>query len=451
MVQVTLLLAVMTVSAAPTHGDLTGTVVDTAKKPIPQATVFIYTAKPRVGLGILCPGCYVDCGKKATTDANGRFLISNLDSDLLFRVLVVADGFRPQFAKDVDPLQKSLDVKLEAMPSDLSGRAVLRGRVLDGAGKPVVGAVVSPTGCERADKRWWGQMPGVDPASVTNLRGEFLITGNQGDLGYNLEVEARGFAKLLVDLLPTSEKKNANRPTAEPVALPVGIMTDAKGGYDIRLAEGASVQGRILKEGKPAAGLAVGLVQCNRSAGQFVGAYQIATNGDGRFTILNVHPNDDYFVYTKMSDAAKLGGILLPKRISVGADGTTKDAGDNNLTSAVHQISGRIVLTDGKPVPEGTRLLLSREEAWDSESAVAAADGSFSFAAVPEEAVTLNARIPGYRLAGKRNRFQQVQTWAVAMFVDADKSGLELFFEPEAANQSARDKQVSLVSSDLKT
>jgi hypothetical protein len=415
MVHLTLILALLTVSAEPSQGNLAGKVVDTMKKPIPQATVFIYTARPRIGLGILCPSCYVDCGKKAATDTEGKFLISNLDPELLFRVLVVAEGFRPQFARDVDPLQGSLDVKLETMPADLSGRAVLRGRVLDGAGKPVVGAVVSPTGCERADKRWWGQMPGVDPAGVTNLRGEFLVTGNQGDLGYNLEVEARGFAKRLVDLLPTGEKM-----------------------HEVRITEGITVQGQIIKDGKPVGGIAVGLVQCNRGAGQFFGAYRIATNGDGRYTFANVYPNDDYFVYTTMDDAARLGCILLPERISVSADGTTKEVGDSTLSSAVHRLSGRFILTDGKPVPDGTRLLLSREEAWDSQSAVVAADGSFSFAGVPEEAVTLNARIPGYRLASKQNRFQQVQSWAVAMFVDADKSGLEVFFEPEAANKPTR-------------
>ena len=93
------------------------------------------------------------------------------------------------------------------------------------------------------------------------------------------------------------------------------------------------------------------------------------------------------------------------------------------------------MFTDGKPISDNTRLLLSREEAWDSQSTVVAADGSFSFAGVPEEAVKLIARIPGYRLASQRNRFQQVQPWAVALFVDADKSELELYFEPEATNQ----------------
>ena len=415
MLHVTLILAALTVSATPAGGNLAGKVVDTAQKPIPQATVFIYTAKPRIGLGILCPSCYVDCGKKATTDAEGKFLISNLDPELLFRVLVVAEGFRPQFAKDVDPLQGSVDMTLESMPADLSGRAVLRGRVLDAGGKPVVGAIVSPAGCERADRRWGGQMPGVDPASVTNLRGEFLITGNQGDLGYDLEVEARGFTKRLVGLLPTGEKR-----------------------HEIQLTVGATVQGRILNDGKPMPGIAVGLVQGNRGVGQFVGASRIAANSSGKYIFVNVHPHDDYFVYTTMSDAARLGGILLPQRISVGADGTTKDVGDLSLTPAVHRISGRAVITDGNAIPRGIRLLLSREEAWDSENALVAADGSFSFAGVPEEAVTLSARIPGYRLASKRNHFQQVQPWAVAMFVDADRSGLELFFEPEAIRQSTK-------------
>ena len=407
---VTLLLALLTVSAGTARGDLAGNVVDTAQKPVPQATVFIYTAKPRVGPGILCPGCYVDCGKKAATDAEGRFLISGLAPELLFRVLVVAEGFRPQFAKDVDPLQGPLDVKFEAMPTDLVDRAVLRGRVLDDKGKPVVGAVVSPHGCERIDRRWNGRMPGVDPAGVTNLCGEFLITGNPGDLGYDLKVKARGFTKRLVDLLPTGEKM-----------------------HEIQLTEGATVRGRILKDGKPVGGIAVGLVQCDLGHLQFVGPYRIATDAAGRYTLANVHPNDDYFVFTPMSEAVGFNGILPLQRVTVGADGSDNDVGDLSLALTFYRLSGRVILTDGKAVPNGSRLILSREIGWDNQSTVIAADGSFAFDGVPDEAVKLIARISGYRLASRRNRFQQVQPWAVAMFVDADKSGLELYFEPEAA------------------
>jgi hypothetical protein len=249
-------------------------------------------------------------------------------------------------------------------------------------------------------------MPGVDPASVTNLHGEFLITGNPGDQGYDLEVEARGCAKRLVDLLPTGEKA-----------------------HEIRLTEGATVTGRILKDGRPATGIAVGLVQCDRGAGQFVGAYRIATDSQGRYTFANVHPNDEYSVYTAMADAARFGTLPVD-HVTVGGDGTTTNAGDRGL-APVHRIAGRLLLTDGKAVPSGTRLLLSREDAWDSQSVQVAPDGSFAFAGVPEEAVTLYTRIAGYRLASKRNRFQQVRQGSVALFVDSDKPKLEIFFEPQ--------------------
>src|SRR5690348_5167557 len=73
-----------------TKPDLTGVVKDSDGQPLPQASVFIYTAGPKIGTGILCPSCYADCRKRATTDAEGRFKIESLDPNLLFRILVVA-------------------------------------------------------------------------------------------------------------------------------------------------------------------------------------------------------------------------------------------------------------------------------------------------------------------------------------------------------------------------
>ncbi len=194
------------------------------------------------------------------------------------------------------------------------------------------------------------------------------------------------------------------------------------------------MKGRILKDGKPVSGIAVGLVQCDRGAGRFVGASRIATGADGRFTFVNVYPNDEHFLYTAMQDAAGLGA-LPTERVAVGGDNTVKDVGDRSL-APVYRISGRIILTDGKVLPAGARLLLSREDAWDSQTVVLAVDGSFAFAGVPEEPVTLSTRLPGYHLASKRNRFQQVRE-GVALFVDADRPDLELVFEPDGKKPPA--------------
>jgi hypothetical protein len=411
MIHTTLILAALSLPATATMNDLAGQVVDAAQQPIPNATVFIYTAKPRVGPGVICPGCYADCRKKVATDAAGKYTVADLDPALLFQVLVVAEGFRPRFADNVDPARGPLDVKLDRMPTGLSGRVVLRGRVLGPDGKPVVGAVVSPQECKRADRQWGGRMPGVDPASVTNLRGEFFITGNPGDLAYLVVVEARGLVRGYSGLLPTGDKL-----------------------HEIRMIEGATLHGRILKDGKPLAGTAVSLVQCDLGSHTFIGCRCVATDAEGRYTFVNLRPNDDYYVFITMSDAARLGKITPPKRVSIGGDATTTEAGDGSVADPIHRVSGRIILTDGKPLPKSMRMSLSREElGWDVQGGDLGPDGSFSFSGVPQEAVTLRIVLPGYRLASKRNRFQQTDTWSVATMVDGDKSGLEIYLEPEPA------------------
>jgi hypothetical protein len=401
-----LLAACLLVQAAPAENDLTGKVSDAEGKPIARATAFVYTAKPRAGASVFCPSCYADCRKKAATDEAGKFTISALDPELLFRILVVAEGYRPQFAKDADPQNGPLEVKLDKMPEKLAGRAVLRGRVVDPHGTPVVGAVVSPFGCKRIDKRWWGSTPGVDAAGVTNERGEFLITGNEGDLAYDLEIESRNFAKRLIELVPTGETVQ-----------------------EITLTEGATVTGRILLDGKPAAGVVVGLSQSDRSAGKFVGAYTIATNGEGCFAFANVHPNDRYYRYTLMSGTQGRGGVRV-EVLDVGGDGTVKNAGDLSLKPA-HQVAGQILVTDGMPVPPSTQIYLGREGVWDSQVGKLTADGGFHFDNVPTEPVTISLRIPGYRLANKLNRFQQLREGSIALFVDQDKPKLQIHFEPE--------------------
>jgi hypothetical protein len=100
-----------------------------------------------------------------------------------------------------------------------------------------------------------------------------------------------------------------------------------------------------------------------------------------------------------------------------------------------HRLAGRVVLDDGKPIPRGTQLYLGRDAAWDSQTTVLGSDGGFSFDGVPTESLELSTRIPGYRLARERNRFQQLGPGSVGIFVDADKLDLQLIFEPAPRKQ----------------
>jgi hypothetical protein len=118
-------------AAASERLDLAGRVTATDGVSVKGARVMIYTARMRKGTNALCPSCYADCSKKAETGQDGSFKIAALDPDLLFRVLVVADGFRPAFAENVDPGAKPITVVLAPLnPGKLDANRLLKGIVL---------------------------------------------------------------------------------------------------------------------------------------------------------------------------------------------------------------------------------------------------------------------------------------------------------------------------------
>ena len=186
-----------------------GRILNEQAKPIPGATVFVYSAGPRVGTSPYCPTCYVDCGKRATTGADGRFTIAGLNSTLVFQLLAVAEGHRPQFIKDVDPQKGvSLEAKLTARPIPNDPNRVVRGLVIDPHGRPAVGALVEAFGCKTAARRWWGRMDGVDPLVVTDERGVFALVCDAPVIGLDLRVEARGAARANFELVQSGNEKH---------------------------------------------------------------------------------------------------------------------------------------------------------------------------------------------------------------------------------------------------
>jgi len=208
-----LALAAALQSAPTPKATLTGKVTDSTGHLLQNATVMIFEAGVKKGYSTYCPTCYVDCGKRATTDQTGAFTFTNLDPDLWFNLLVIRDGYNATFINKVDPAQQP------AATAALTQRApvndptrLVRGRIIDPAGQPMRAAVVMPRGLETAEGSMYGtSLPGLEPIAVTNERGEFELADSDKAVGILLKVEARGMATKLVAAPTGPDRKNHNR------------------------------------------------------------------------------------------------------------------------------------------------------------------------------------------------------------------------------------------------
>ncbi len=289
------------------------------------------------------------------------------------------------------------------MPAD--PRQVLKGRVLDPDGKPVVGATIGPRMAYYPDGTGTSACTGVDPMAITNARGEFTLLSEKPLKCLDLFVEARALARRCLLKVPPGEKP-----------------------LDIVLQRGVTVQGRLLKDGRPVPNVALGLVQADRSSDKFLGDYTIGTDTDGRFAFINIAPQFDYYIYGKIDSLKSLGALPVHK-VTVGPTDTTTDAGTLTLAPA-HRLRGQVVLADGAKIPPDTRLMLSREFAWDSTFATLDEAGHFDLTGVPAEPVSLIVLIKGYRYSAKNPSLDALNPTSLTGRVDQDLAPLIILLEP---------------------
>jgi hypothetical protein len=408
-----LALASFPAGPARANSPLAGRVLDPEGNPARRASVFVYTAAVRTGTSSLCPSCYPDCGKSAVADQQGRFSIPALSESLLFRVLVVARGWEPVFVERVDPGAGPVEFRLaRRRPEKADPHRSLRGRVLDPQGRPVVGATLEPFGFRKDSGKdsymtRFGGLAGTDPLSVTDERGRFALALGDSGVRWYIRVRARNLAPMQLHEQPAG---------ARPIT--------------VRMGYGGSVSGRLLRDGKPLAGVGVGLVQTRRAA-QFMayGHDEIATDERGVFTFFNVTPGEDYFVHGKM-ETLRGFGALDTTRVHVEGETSFERVGDL-VVGPGRRVAGRVTLSDGNPVPPGTRLLLSLEHAWDAQSQVLDEEGCFDLRGGPPGSAALVVGVRGYRFARESSGYTETHGMPECEIAgDHGVEGLVLVLEP---------------------
>jgi hypothetical protein len=407
-------LAVSVATAQPAKPDLVGRVANPDGSPITNATVLIYTASPLQRTSSLCPSCYSDCRKQTVTGTNGNFEIKSLDSTLLFRLLVLAPNHESTFIDKVNPASGAVDATLKssdsyATPPDLR----IEGLVIADDGQPVAGATIQVrgVGLDNGGQQWGRTGRLEDATVVSDARGRFLLRCTSKVQVVYAMVSARGAAPRSVQLTP---------------------------GRDclVRLQEGVRVTGRVVVAGRPVPGAVIGASLAVRTSGEFFTSDKLATDGDGRFSLLNLPPEKALLLYGTMNSLQEKG-TLSPKPFATGKNQSTSDVGDLVLDEGF-QVAGRIVLADGALVPARSRLLLVREGASDSAEFFLDADGRFEFKGVPAETIGLSLRLNGYKFS-PRNPSLDWANGRILGKVDGDITNLTLLLEPGEFRFSPKD------------
>jgi len=386
--------------------DLIGTVSAKGGAPLPvPANIFIATAAPKTGTSTFCPSCYADCVKHSRADAQGKFKIESLDPQLTFQILAVAKGYQPKSVSKVDPAKGPVKIELEPIQSaDAAPDRSLRGRVVNPQGKPVEGAVVEMVGVEtKAGGGSYGALPGIDPLAVTDEKGEFLITAKQPFEMMDVKVSARTFADKSFSRLPVGKQNEL-------------VMT-----------EGATITGRVLLDGHPLKGVGVGISGVERQAGVYAGHFGTGTDAEGKFALVNIPPDVDFWIYTSMISMKKFGAVPIQK-IHSGKDGETTDTGDL-IAAPAHRLAGRVVLADGQPLPPKVRLFISREDVWDGMEITLDKEGNFDTTGFPNELIDLSVRVKGYHVSARNLSVDQMNPFQIIGRVDRDITNLVFMLE----------------------
>jgi hypothetical protein len=383
-------------SATTPRPNLTGTVKDANGNPLADVTVMVYHAGVKVGYSTFCPSCYIDCGKRVVTDADGSFEIKDLAPDLWFTLLAARDGYVPGITKSIDPVKSStVALQLASKPPTADFSGTVRGRVVGSDGSPVADAIIDPTGINLNAKQVsaifpagtalsegehsvYGTLKGLQPIAVTNKQGEFEISYNQPTSKMLLKIEGRGLAPKFV------------------------VMETGAQRHSVTLTDGATITGRLIANGKPAPNIQIGLIPKERGGfsdnlkinGSPYEVVRIGTDANGRFVIPNAPAPVDWYIYATIDSVSSLGATS-PIAVHTSRDGEYLQTADLVIGRGF-KVKGTVVVNDNKPIPEGMHITIGSETIWDSKTIPLPADGHFEFNNIPPGKYTIWASVKGY-------------------------------------------------------
>lgn len=411
---------------------LRGLVLTTNNIPITNATVTVKGVL--AGRGTVYVFDAPDCNRQALTMADGSFAIKGLVADTKFEGVVTAPGFEPWEFYDADPAAEPLEVKMPPAPAD-DPQQTVHGRVVNADGKPEEGAKIEVYMLHT--ESGWHSGGGL---AYTDQRGEFAFQPRENIIACSFTIQADGCVSRSFDEVPPGASTNV-----------------------YQLSQGASLTGRLMKDGKPVPDAGIGIYGLN--GGNFINRESVVTDSNGRFTFSGLPPHEKFYLFGIMRSLRDLGA--LPRRqIETRDAGTLIDLGDLNLVKG-YTIAGRVQMADGKPAhvaaftlarteltpptgraptarEESNRSFYGLEQDFDDWRVYPGPDGKFKFTGVPGETVSIFLMLKPFDMLSSRNVSSDGKGFRLLGVVVSNKTDLVIEIEPHSRQifPSARDYEV---------
>ncbi len=388
----------------PRSGELArgeGIVRTEAGQPLTEARVRIRGARKFADDKADLPVDDAVVGVEAVTGADGRFTMPPLPDNRIYKLIVFAEGYEPSTYGGLDPKSDPIEVRLKR--AGPPGKFAVRGQVVGPGGKPVAGATVETQGVSVGGSMSWGSTQGFPERVITGMNGDFLVSRNAAFSRVQLNISAAGLAPVKTWLPATN-----------------GVQT-------VELGAGAILQGRVLKEGKPLAGVRVGVSGSERSSEVYAGHYETGTDQDGVFTFKQIPPDTSWYLYGIM-DSFKAHGALVSRLVKSSDHGETNNLGDLEIKAGL-RLAGRVQTSRGEALPEGLKIRAGNDKVWDSQLAKVNDAGEFELTGLcpGELEVSLDSR--NWRLASANRSMDIWNGWRLTGLLEQDKADLLLVIE----------------------
>ncbi len=339
----------------------------------------------------------------ATTDGQGRFRFPPLPDNKLYHLLVFSPGLDAAMFNGADPKSEPVQIRL-LEPRSVTNAYSIHVKVVDGEGKPVVGALAEREGVRYNGGTSWGGNQGFPDYAVADSDGEFQFGRSEPFSALQMTISQPGFAphKCWVEVTNVVE------------TIPLDV--------------GATVRGRVVKNGQPLTNVVVGMTGVDRNSEVFAGHYTATTDAEGRFEFGSMPPRISWWLHGQMS-SLKSHGAIRPRQILTAVAGETNEVEDLEVGPGL-RLAGKLQTRHGEPLPSGAKLTLSTETGWDSQEATVDKDGNFEFTGVVSGLVNVYFNQSKWRLSSVNRSFDDWGNHELVGLLQQDKDDFLVVVEP---------------------